>query len=151
VKQPEEFIPDKRKKDGCGSWCRVCHSTFVKAKYRDDPLYRERHNAWVRKAKLLRTFGITVEQYDELWLAQDGRCDICKQTSEDWLSIDHDHETGEIRKLLCSGCNFGLGHFKDDTVRLAAAIEYLKRHAHGPELTDSKLPHSGTNQCPDVQ
>ena len=61
-------------------------------------------------------------------MAQEEACAICgyPQFSED-LSIDHCHETGEVRGLLCKHCNLGLGHFRDDPERLKAAIDYLNQ------------------------
>ena len=58
---------------------------------------------------------------------QNGVCAICKKTCtiRKRLSIDHDHKTGGIRKLLCSRCNSGLGFFLDDPELLIAAAKYL--------------------------
>lgn len=56
---------------------------------------------------------------------QDGKCAICKEPM-DQSYIDHDHETGEVRGLLCHRCNSGLGFFNDDPQRLLAALEYLR-------------------------
>lgn len=78
-----------------------------------------------RKADDPRKFhGLSVEEAREF---RRGKvCAICG--SVDMLVVDHCHETGQIRDVLCDGCNRGLGGFQDDPVRLAAAIEYLKLH-----------------------
>lgn len=56
-------------------------------------------------------------------------CGICGATESSGgkkqLHVDHDHTTGKIRGLLCNHCNLGIGHFKDDTELLQAAIKYL--------------------------
>lgn len=79
-------------------------------------------------AHLKRAYGISLADYDELLEAQGNRCAICGMTPEEngqRLLVDHDHETGEIRGLLCYSCNVGLGHFKDNPHNLAEAIKYL--------------------------
>jgi len=77
----------------------------------------------------LTAAGITLEQYESILAAQDGLCAICGNppNGQGRLHIDHDHETGMARGLLCSNCNPGLGYFKDDPERLRLAIEYLER------------------------
>jgi hypothetical protein len=77
--------------------------------------------------KVYRRHGLTKEQF----LALGQRCHICGSIAErDRRNnhIDHDHETGEVRGLLCSGCNTGLGLFKEDKDLLMKAIEYLEEH-----------------------
>lgn len=75
-------------------------------------------------------YGLTVEQYDAMLLEQKGVCAICgKQealSSKGVLSIDHDHNSGKVRGLLCDTCNRGLGHFYDNVSLLHNAIKYLK-------------------------
>lgn len=81
-----------------------------------------------RAAVLKRAFNLTWEEYLEMLEAQDFKCKICKKDfEEEWrsLNVDHDHETGEVRGLLCSNCNLGIGHFKHDIVLLSDAIRYL--------------------------
>lgn len=91
-----------------------------------------------RRSDLKKSFGLTVERYQAMHDAQDGRCAICGQVETmerggkvRWLAVDHDHKDGHVRELLCSGCNVGLGNFGDDPARLRAAAEYLERHAAG--------------------
>ncbi len=83
---------------------------------------------WARNSRL-RRYGITPKDYDALFAAQDGRCAICGTTEAGaWgglLPVDHDHETGDVRGLLCHNCNGGLGQFCDDPDRLLAAAAYL--------------------------
>lgn len=91
--------------------------------------------------KTLAEFGITKERFAEILAEQGGVCAICKrpETAKDGLSgkpralaVDHCHDHGHVRGLLCTGCNRALGFFKNDPARLQAAIEYLKRTAQPP-------------------
>ena len=82
-----------------------------------------------RTAKLMAKYGLTHEDYLRLLKEQDGKCAICRtdnprQRSEHF-HIDHNHETGEIRGLLCSPCNQGLGYFQENVEVMAKAIAYL--------------------------
>lgn len=74
--------------------------------------------------------GITVDQYREMEAAQGYACAICgePESTRNQLVIDHDHETGVVRALLCSLCNMGLGAFRDDPARLKDAAKYLENH-----------------------
>lgn len=75
----------------------------------------------------LRTYGITTEQYGEMYLRQRGCCAICGvlPLPNDPLAVDHDHMSGAVRGLLCRGCNVGLGCFKDNIASMGRAIAYL--------------------------
>lgn len=81
----------------------------------------------MRFYRWLTRHGLRPEDYGELFDAQHGKCAICKRPPRDgeFLHIDHDHETGKVRGLLCRNCNAGLGQFKDDVDRLMAAAAYL--------------------------
>lgn len=79
-------------------------------------------------SRRLRKFGVTLDQYDALIEAQGGVCAICEgppNGKDDVFHVDHDHQTGMLRGLLCHSCNTSLGHFRDDVVVLQRAIEYL--------------------------
>lgn len=67
-----------------------------------------------RRAHLKHRYGITVEQYDEMLAAQGGHCALCPWEPSDGkvLAVDHDHETGRVRGLLCRGCNLALATFE---------------------------------------
>ncbi len=97
------------------------------------------HAAWYAKNKpnwlgygLKNLYGISEEQYNEMVSRQQGLCAICKEEckAKARLSVDHDHETGQIRDLICSNCNTILGMAADDPDRLEAAAAYLRRHTN---------------------
>lgn len=90
---------------------------------------RERHDALLRETQLQRKFGITTADYDRMVEAHGGSCAICRKPCQTGrrLAIDHCHQTGIIRGLLCQGCNTGLGKFQDDPALLNAAAAYLLR------------------------
>lgn len=69
-------------------------------------------------------YGLTDESLAELTEQQGGMCKICKTRPAE--RIDHCHEKGHVRGLLCNNCNVGLGMFADDPTLLQAAIDYLK-------------------------
>ena len=76
-------------------------------------------------------FGISAEEYQERLEKQGGTCAICNATAGnkegDRLAVDHDHETGEVRGLLCAACNRGVGYFQDDPMLLKRAADYLNK------------------------
>ena len=73
---------------------------------------------------------MATQALEELKEAQDHKCAICgspeMNTKNKVLCVDHNHNTGNIRALLCSSCNTGLGNFKDNIILLQKAIQYLK-------------------------
>jgi hypothetical protein len=97
----------------------------------------------------LARLGLTVTDYERLLEEQGGRCAICGcpeghrscYGKKCKLAVDHEHQTGQVRGLLCNNCNRGLGRFKDSLSLLEAAIRYLKRKQTGSEKADH------TNNC----
>lgn len=85
------------------------------------------NNKDAAKSYVVRRHGLTLEQYREMESRQGKRCAICQEPGES-LNVDHDHNTGLVRDLLCRNCNFGLGAFGDNPGTLQAAIAYLERH-----------------------
>lgn len=84
-----------------------------------------------RDTKMRRLYGITLDEYWTLLRRQRGRCAICGTKDpgrrRKLFNVDHAHQTGEVRGLLCHMCNFGIGAFQDSAERLEKAIEYLQR------------------------
>jgi hypothetical protein len=103
----------------------------LQRQYREQNLEKTKLAVW--RSNLKRKYGITEVEYYALLDKQDGQCAICTTHCLDLperLSVDHDHETGEIRGLLCRFCNLALGCMGDGEValeRLRATIQYLER------------------------
>jgi hypothetical protein len=128
-----EFSRNARWADGLARACKACLAARARAAYwRDPEKYRRRSRSRARKPVLpedqrryqLRwAYGITPEDYDRMFRAQEGRCKICRGPA---TAVDHDHETGQVRGLLCRPCNSGLGHFRDSLEFLRRAVAYLE-------------------------
>jgi hypothetical protein len=91
---------------------------------------KEKRELTERRSKLKHTYGITIEQYDRMFVLQGGKCAICFNKKPGGRTkrffIDHCHKTQKIRGLLCMRCNTGLGLFLDNSEFLFNAISYLK-------------------------
>ena len=102
-------------------------------RYAADDAYREECKQSARdrppearlNGRLKSNYGMDLSDYRSLVAKQDGRCAICGTKPGHRLYVDHCHDSGRVRGLLCSPCNFGLGHFKDDPERLNRAMVYL--------------------------
>ena len=122
--------------DGCGETFEVPVTSGV-PKQRCDECRRLEFNArarakW-REKYLRRAYGISVDEFDRMRAEQEGRCAICGATEpggrHEEFVVDHDHDTGAVRALLCNACNTGIGLMREDPSILASAIEYVRRHS----------------------
>lgn len=107
-------------------------------RYANDPEYRKKcleasKNRSKRSrinTRLKSSFGIDIEDYEKMLEDQNGVCAICGAKHADVrkhrLHVDHCHETEQVRGLLCSNCNMGLGKFQDDLQLLKNAVAYLE-------------------------
>ena len=108
---------------------------------RDPERHRERNRQWLREhgaawraardprtardVQLRSLYGISIDEYEQMFTVQNGRCKVCKDRPARGLFVDHCHTTGEVRGLLCHHCNTGIGLFSDSPELLYRAIVYL--------------------------
>lgn len=115
------------------------HRKEYMRKYHQD--HKEKLNAYCRKYRLdnpgkrrenhlMGKYGISTDDYDRMLLEQGGRCAICGGTEpggkKGYLGVDHDHDTGKIRGLLCADCNAGIGRLGDSPSTVRSALIYLE-------------------------
>ena len=102
---------------------------YRKKKNAQERIRRKENPERYREYELKKRYGITAEEYERRVLEQGGRCAICLEPpTEQGLCVDHRHEDGTVRGLLCVKCNAGIGFFDDDPERLRQAADYLDRH-----------------------
>ena len=103
---------------------RVFCSRNCKSKKNNTP---ERQRAY----RLKSMYGLTPEKYEEILLRQNNGCAICEEPIDSRsrkLHVDHDHETGIVRGILCTMCNPGLGYFRNNSKLLIKAANYLRNY-----------------------
>lgn len=145
-----KFAKNKQQKDGHACACKHCQSVWYNenrdrlsaqkreyyAENREEILARSRRYYAENPDKhtdyhLQKSYGITLADYDAMLKAQGNRCAICGRSPEEngqRLCVDHDHETGENRGLLCGICNLALGGFQDSAEVCWLAMLYLRRY-----------------------
>lgn len=117
----------KNRPVGRRSHCKQCISDKTK-EYNSTPRGRKYNQ---EKAWRVKGIVLTVEEYQEMLENQNWLCAICgadRNKDGTRLCVDHNHETGKIRGLLCHGCNTSLGKFKDSVELLQKAIDYLNMY-----------------------
>jgi hypothetical protein len=107
-----------RRRDG---HCLACGRAQHDQRRKKDPKFALHYH-------LKRHFSMSVADYEQMLRDQDGVCAICRRAERfrGRLCVDHDHETGRVRGLLCLLCNSALGGFRDDVGLLLAAVHYLQ-------------------------
>jgi hypothetical protein len=103
--------------------CRSCRNDYLRA-------WAKRNPEKLRAQKLRHRYGLSIEKFDELLKVQGRSCAICNsikagRKTDQWLLVDHSHDSKEVRGLLCHKCNVGLGAFKDTPEILLRAFYYL--------------------------
>jgi hypothetical protein len=107
--------------------CKACRTEDQKKRYQTRT--PEQIEA-ARDRDLRRLYGIGLDDYNRLFLYQEGRCPGCgkhQSELEKALSVDHRHSDGAVRGLLCSGCNLAIGNVKENSETLMNLASYIKR------------------------
>jgi len=153
---PHQFENGARVLSPCGTnaaYKRGCRCQLCKDAHATDARGRENKSGYDRRwrannpdkvAEYLKTarrkryivrYNFTLEQRDDLLAKQDNKCALCRTAEpgkRGWM-VDHDHETGKVRGILCSPCNTGLGLFGDDPALMREAADYVEKHKQTPE------------------
>lgn len=138
TKSLEDFHKDKKSKDGHCFYCKECNKSKTRAYYAELDKTAEKQrgkqrseNGAYRDYQYQKKYGISLEEYNDLLEKQGGKCAICGITREECndkraLPVDHDHETGHVRGILCHSCNRAIGLLKDSPENLRKAADYLE-------------------------
>lgn len=148
----DKFCASKKGGHGHDPRCRQCRSELYKEDYAKDPekyrergrratnKYKEHKYLYTRNCYALSRYGISSDELVSIAtsraIEQDGRCAICgrvadvvglvKERGKSRLVMDHNHQNGQMRGLLCDLCNTALGKFGDNKETLMSAVEYLE-------------------------
>lgn len=131
TKSTSEFYKKESMKDGLRGECKACHAERAKKTYEGR---KEEHLLVAYRCTLRKAYGLTEQDYHDMFDKQKGKCLVCekglsnkfKKTPGENVHVDHCHDTGKVRGLLCHKCNSGLGLFHDNPEFLEAAAEYIR-------------------------
>lgn len=124
----EDFHDNKEMRDGKSSYCKPC--AIEKSR-----VWKENNRDRAKDTELKSKYGISFADHAAMFARQGGRCAICGVEESDaprkTLFVDHCHETGVVRGLLCHHCNSGIGHFMDNPDFILSALSYLTEEERG--------------------
>lgn len=129
-KDINEFAKSSDRTRGFRQPCKECLQKKRRDGRKENPKWYEIN----KKGKLRRKYGITLDEFKEMKIIQNNQCGICgvsfdeAEFNKNFPNVDHNHETGKTRGILCTQCNSGMGFFNDNIELLEKAINYLKRY-----------------------
>ena len=127
------FHKNRTTKDGFQWHCIECRKKIdcrPEKRAQDRQRYHENKDTYLNQY-YKRVYKIGLKEYDALLTKQNNVCAICEKecSSGRRLAVDHDHDTGKVRALLCGICNRGLGYFQHNPQIITEAIKYLEKYA----------------------
>ena len=117
-----DFFRNKGGKNGVRSYCKPCDRRRATAWKKKNPGKVATYN---RRSEVKKHYGLTIPQYWGYFWTVGYKC-LCGREA---VHLDHCHETGKNRRVLCRGCNHALGNVMDDPQRLRDLADYLEEHA----------------------
>lgn len=141
--RPEPDFYGKKRPDAKPGFqwiCKSCRSEYMKNRIKNEtPEQRERRRKMVRENWFRSKYNISVADYDLMFAAQNGLCASCNlppggAKNNSVLHVDHDHETGTVRALLCGDCNRAFGIMNEDPDRIWQLLLYARRHQRALRL-----------------
>ena len=126
------FQKNRSAKDGLQYQCTSCRKLIEKSPIklaRDRKRYHDNKGIY-RDKYYQRTYGLTIDQYNSLLASQGNKCAVCKGNCKTGrlLAVDHDHNSGSVRGLLCSSCNQALGLLQDDSEIISNLLKYINKY-----------------------
>jgi protein-arginine kinase activator protein McsA len=123
VKPLTDFVKRATEKNGYRKVCKACHKAKQLA-------YKEKYPDKIKDQKLRQTLGVSLDQKRSMMEKQKHVCPICHSDLDKvrFTPVDHCHNTGKIRGVLCGNCNIGIGHLKDSISNLFRAAMYLLKN-----------------------
>lgn len=132
----KKTLSDFHRQSRSGGWrseCKQCRARIAKTWRQDNPDKIRGYNSIAKESgkyrdwRLRKCYGLTLAEFEQLERIQGGRCAICGLIPQGCLNVDHDHDTDEVRGLLCAPCNMAIGLLRDNPEIIKAAAEYLER------------------------
>lgn len=119
--------------------CNECYNSIYLKKYHNLTTEQKRKRReisinnfdfeYFKNGRLMRNYGISLNEFNDMYKNQNGKCFLCeKNIKGKEVKVDHSHNTGKVRKLLCHNCNTSLGLMKDNPDLFYKAAQYLKEH-----------------------
>jgi|TARA_R110000868_G_scaffold345734_2_gene606849 hypothetical protein len=126
-KSLDSFYEHKGERTSSGYRINICSTCHAERSIKWAKENKDKVKAHRRKRNLKAKYGISVEEYDKMFEEQNGSCFICfSLPTRRRLSVDHNHTTGQVRRLLCDKCNLAIGLLEEDQERLEKVRRYLE-------------------------